>query len=462
MHIKTKGTARVRHKDTGEEYEIDAAELDWDSVSSYERDMGPETLWAAEVHHSELGTLRWEMSEYPQGLGGQTTTQLNGHKLLQDVSVSIAYEYGDSHELDDDEQPFDRDAASEEMREWFYENYEDPANSLPYNSREGGYLWINGGPFTPLEALGDHFGGEYPWDFIEEVADSITNDGGLFDWTPVLGPDFYGEYAGPEIEAAQEDEAELLSRRMPLAEELVQSPVAGVFDVRPKEITKPDLLGATLGQVADTIDDVLANQSNGLNDRSYEIRKLRRTLERYANDPQRIEMDLTTVHGSLTAQIASGELPPSNENAALLTALQECAQGIRATEPQVAENRRILQEQALRELPQEALKQIADAAPILESITEGRLREQMQEDVFFLTEEMRAVQPRLPGVTRADGIIPGRDEAVRVFGRSARMLIAIRKPSELVHKLHDSAGIKLVTIISALCGLIKLGLSLFF
>ena len=28
------------------------------------------------------------------------------------------------------------------MREWFLANYEDPAHSLPYESREGGYIWI--------------------------------------------------------------------------------------------------------------------------------------------------------------------------------------------------------------------------------------------------------------------------------------------------------------------------------
>jgi hypothetical protein len=29
---------------------------------------------------------------------------------------------------------------------WFDENFEDPAESTPYDSREGGYLYINGGP----------------------------------------------------------------------------------------------------------------------------------------------------------------------------------------------------------------------------------------------------------------------------------------------------------------------------
>ena len=213
--------------------------------------------------------------------------------------------------------------------------------------------------------------------------------------------------------------------------------------------------------MADAIEDVLHDPSNGLNDGSLDIRKLKRTLERYANDPQRVEMDFTTVHQSLTRQIASEELPPSDENLTLLTALEEGALGIRATDPAVAVNRRILQQQKLRERPPEAVEKIKEAAPVLEAITEGDLHDQMREDVHFLTEEMPTVPPRLPGVTRDDAIIPGRDEAVRVFGRSSRILITLRKSPELVRKLHESTGFKVADIMEKLVALIKLGLSMF-
>lgn len=171
-------------------------------------------------------------------------------------------------------------------------------------------------------------------------------------------------------------------------------------------------------------------------------------------------MDLTTVHGSLLRQMATGELPASVENEALLVALREGVQGIRATDPEVAQNRRLLQEQALSELSPEALTQIEEAAPVLEAITEGALQEQMHEDVLFLTEEMRVGPPRLPGVTRADAVVPGRDEAGRVFGRSARMLLALRRAPELIHKLHDSAGFKAAVIVTTLSGMVALGAAL--
>tara|TARA_B100001971_G_C18244874_1_gene573527 strand:- start:243 stop:1634 length:1392 start_codon:yes stop_codon:yes gene_type:complete len=462
MHIKTEGTAQVRHSETGQIFEIEPDELDWEVVSGHERGMGPEYLWAAKTSRDGLGDLRWEISEYPIGAFGDPTSHLDGHELVQDFIFSVEHEPDDpSEEIDDHEngsEPFDRVAAADEMEEWFRENYEDPANSLPYESREGGYQWIYGGPETPLDALQDGFAEQFPLDLIEEVATRITAKSGIWDWTPIPDSDFYNEV---ELEEIDENDADKLSRLMPISEELVQNPDSGIFSVRHKEVSEPSLFAATLAQLADAIEDVLENPSNGLNVDSLDIRKLRRTLERYANDPQRVEMDLTTVHHSLTIQIGSGELPPSDENQALLSALQEGAQGIRATDPVVAENRRILRDQALRELSPNALSQIAEAAPVLEAITEGHLREQMHEDILFLTKEMRTAPSRLPGVTRADAIMPGHDEAVRVFGRSARILIALRRVPEFFSRLHDSPTFKSATILSTLVDLIKIGLALF-
>lgn len=461
MSIVTRGTAKIRHRETGFVYDIAPDELDWSAESSSERNMGPETFWAADINHKALGDLRWVLSEYPQGVFGEHSCDVNGHEVLQDFSVTVEHDPENPEEPDEGLQSLDREDAAEEMTAWFHENYEDPANSLPFDSREGGYQWVKGGPYTPAEVLEENFGNRYPWELIQEVGDSISDEDGLYDWTPVIGEDFDGGSSPLEATVEPMDEAASLSRRLPLAEELVQNPDSGFFEVRPKDITNLNLLGATLGQLADAIEDVLANQSNGLNAASLDIRKLRRTIERYANDPQRVEMDLTTVHGSLSVQIATGELPPSNENAALISALQEGAQGIRATDPEVAENRQILQEQALRDLASDDLNQIAEAAPVLEAITEGDLRGQMREDILFLTKEMREGPPRLPGVTREDAIIVGRDEAVRVLGRTARMLLILRRTPELVDKIHDSTGFRAAIIFTTLGTLITLGLLLF-
>lgn len=255
-------------------------------------------------------------------------------------------------------------------------------------------------------------------------------------------------------------DASFVSQRLPLAESLISDPINGTFNVLQKEISREDLFAATLSQVSDALDDCLTGQLNGLTNESLSVKRLRRTLDKYADDPQRVEMDFTAVHRILTVQVGIEELPPSDEIDSLISALQEAAQGIRAADQNIAENRILLQEQALREISDDDLKQITDAAPVLESITEGELQGQMQEDILFFSnlKEIRQ-QVQLPGVTKSDSIVP--DEAVRVLGRSARMLIALRKSPSLLNKLHDSTTFKVAVITATLGTLIQLSVALF-
>ena len=51
----------------------------------------------------------------------------------------------------------DKDTAVEQMTEWFFANFEDPAESTPYESAEGGYQYIWGGPYDAREVLEDAF-----------------------------------------------------------------------------------------------------------------------------------------------------------------------------------------------------------------------------------------------------------------------------------------------------------------
>ncbi|WP_141397857.1 hypothetical protein [Novosphingobium sp. Chol11] len=57
-------------------------------------------------------------------------------------------------ELDPRSSEFDH---AEQMVAWFYENFEDPANQLPYESGSGGYQWIWGGPYDAIEELTSAF-----------------------------------------------------------------------------------------------------------------------------------------------------------------------------------------------------------------------------------------------------------------------------------------------------------------
>jgi hypothetical protein len=59
------------------------------------------------------------------------------------------------------------------MRNWFHSNYADPVENSPYESAEGGYVYIWGGPYDPIEELQDEFGGLVPDKVIQELADEL-------------------------------------------------------------------------------------------------------------------------------------------------------------------------------------------------------------------------------------------------------------------------------------------------
>ncbi len=74
-----------------------------------------------------------------------------------------------------------KDNQIDVMRNWFYANYEDPANACPYDGREGGYAYIYGGPYDANEELQDKFGGYVKDDYIEQLVSELQGE--CFDWS---------------------------------------------------------------------------------------------------------------------------------------------------------------------------------------------------------------------------------------------------------------------------------------
>ncbi|MDR6755405.1 hypothetical protein J2Y48_000690 [Mycoplana sp. BE70] len=449
--IQTSGTAVIEHRDSGRIYEIPNGDIQWEDMDTYERDMGPEVLWVARVYHDELGELTWSLTEYPEGaISGTPEADVNGHVLRNDFSFEIAY---DEPDPDPDDYVFDNVPSSvsaadaREMREWFHANYEDPANSLPYSSADGGYQWVNGGPYSPLEALQEEFDSAFSFESIEAIAQTIVDEDGTYEWSP-----------RQTTESAEERIVRLasrLDRHLPLAERLVLNEETGAFRAVATLAAKQDLLKATLVQIRDALDDCVALQSNGLAEHDHEVRKLRRMLASYAENPQRIEMDVTSVHRSISAKIRKEELPRSEAIEDLLYALDDAARGIRATDSNIAENRRILQSADLNKLSNENVQTIIKAAPVLEAITEGELQLQMQDDIAILAE----YDGQLGGVSRRDGF--GHDEIVRVVGRAARMVLAIKNAPKIVGNLEANHLVKAAGVLTTLYGIIEIGIKAF-
>lgn len=69
----------------------------------------------------------------------------------------------------------------EVMRNWFLAKFEDPANSCPYDGREGGYAYIYGGPYDASEELQAMFDQYIKFEYIEELVDELQIQ--CFDWS---------------------------------------------------------------------------------------------------------------------------------------------------------------------------------------------------------------------------------------------------------------------------------------
>ncbi|MGB0507958.1 MAG: hypothetical protein ACPGGK_17360 [Pikeienuella sp.] len=237
--------------------------------------------------------------------------------------------------------------------------------------------------------------------------------GRLFDWRiqrEVALIDDSVWTAGPKAVAEEitRIQASFLAQTAPQAETIELNPETNRFRAVPIPTNNPKLLAATLSQVSDALDDTLSLPSNGLTERSRETRVIQRVVSRYGNDPQRVEMDFTSVASGLRRQIHETEdLPPTEDNLALLGAVEDAVLAIRETHPEVAENRATLAKAKLKELSEEDKQALADAAPTLIEISEGALAEDFINDIPAMTgatDDWRPI-PATDGVTRqADGV----------------------------------------------------------
>jgi hypothetical protein len=99
------------------------------------------------------------------------------------------------------------------LRSWFLERFCDPAHNTPYESAEGGYQFIHGGPYDPADVLPDRFGAIVEDDVIEEVVGELYEQVG-HQWAPLASrvPDDYDEDYGVTVETPDQPLAKLRNR----------------------------------------------------------------------------------------------------------------------------------------------------------------------------------------------------------------------------------------------------------
>lgn len=100
---------------------------------------------------------------------------------------------------DDDEELIseDRESQLKMMRDWFFKHFEDPAERTPYESREGGYIWIWGGPYDAREELESDFSGIVPDDVIDELAEELSRN--CWEWAPTPSREDYDDFLVEDI-----------------------------------------------------------------------------------------------------------------------------------------------------------------------------------------------------------------------------------------------------------------------
>jgi hypothetical protein len=75
--------------------------------------------------------------------------------------------------------------AVEAIKDWFLRNYEDPVHSTPHDSREGGYLYIWGGPYEARDILDAFYSDEASPELIEAVLSELESEN--LEWVPNSG-----------------------------------------------------------------------------------------------------------------------------------------------------------------------------------------------------------------------------------------------------------------------------------
>jgi hypothetical protein len=139
----------------------------------------------------------------------------------------------------------------EAMQRWFETRYWDPANDTPYNSEEGGYLFIHGGPYAAEDELYGRFGDLLSDEVIRAVVDDIESDG-IEEWAPIhTEPDYDSEF---EYQGTVRGDSFLLfERRVEDVEALANASVSTELEPLLHNMLYSSLIAALEAYLSDTM-----------------------------------------------------------------------------------------------------------------------------------------------------------------------------------------------------------------
>ena len=105
---------------------------------------------------------------------------------------TMKYENPIDHSLTPDELgASDEETQLQVMEAWFRARFEDPAESTPYDSGEGGYQYIWGGPYEANDVIQEEFSGIVEFNVMRKLIEKLNSEN--WEWAPIAGPDDYDE-----------------------------------------------------------------------------------------------------------------------------------------------------------------------------------------------------------------------------------------------------------------------------
>src|SRR5471030_16524 len=162
------------------------------------------------------------------------------------------------------------------MRAWFRARFCDPAEETPYNSREGGYLFIHGGPYDPGEVLPQRFRHIVDVELIDEVVDEMFDEHSD-QWAPV-------DFGPPDDYFDERFDLSFLSREEPLRrlrERLLQTQLILTLqgNSAARELAEKLVFGAVIGALEaflwETVSYWVENDASALRDMVTKLPKFR-------------------------------------------------------------------------------------------------------------------------------------------------------------------------------------------
>ncbi|KJS26049.1 MAG: hypothetical protein VR75_08990 [Hyphomonadaceae bacterium BRH_c29] len=213
--------------------------------------------------------------------------------LEQEYSEPFEHLKDDGFTPDIDLSDYDLEDASEVIKSWFRTFFEDPAQEMPYNGREGGYLYIWGGPYTAADEIYDAFESLASKEAIELAISELDDE--CYEWAPSSRhPDQVSvalEFAESHSEWMDENDPQTIFQTACLQ---ISSTSDGLEDT---DRNQPFILRMLYAQAYSTLE-------------AYLYDKLRRTLEQYSQAMENYCKNYTPM-SKITyspAQVLSGKI----------------------------------------------------------------------------------------------------------------------------------------------------------